>query len=140
VSRLVGTAFSLIVFGAAGCAEKRPEVFPIKGQLFVSGKPAVGAVVFFHPVTQAVDSQNPATERRPTGKVEEDGSFELSTFGVKDGAPPGRYRVSVVWTKGEGDDATHLLPQKFMNPATSGLPIVEVRDEPTVLAPFKLSS
>ncbi len=128
---------TLTLLGALGCAESRPQVYPVKGQVYWSGKPAAGAVVFFHPVGKAVDSQNPANELRPTGHVEEDGTFELSTYGVKDGAAPGRYRVSVVW---EGNDGKALLPTKFMDPATSGLPIVVVSEQPTMLAPFKLAN
>ena len=126
---------------AAGCGERRPPTFPVSGELFSKdGKPAAGAVVYFHPETAIVDSENPATSPRPSGKVAEDGKFEISTFGLKDGAPAGKYRLSVVWNKnsGDGDDATSLLSAKYMNPATAELPIVEVLSAPTVLPPIKL--
>jgi hypothetical protein len=84
---------------------------------------------------------------RPTGIVQEDGSFELSTYGVKDGAPAGRYRVTLVWTrkkKGGGDkDEEMLLPARYMDPSQTGLPVVEVKElakgEANVLPPFKLA-
>jgi hypothetical protein len=133
-------ALGFAILGA-GCAEKRPVLVHVKGQLFWQGQPAVGAVVFFHPEAKEVDSQNPASGRQIMGTVDEDGTFELGTYVPKDGAPAGRYRVSVHWAKnaGQGDEATNLLPAKFMSPATAGLPIVEVGDQPTVLEPFKLS-
>jgi hypothetical protein len=131
-SGCVALAFAII---GAGCADKRPELVHVTGQLYWEGKHAVGAVVFFHPEENVADSQNPARGPQIQGTVGENGTFEMS-------APPGRYRVSVIWVKnsGQGDEATNLLPAKFMSPATAGLPIVEVGDQPTVLEPFKLSS
>jgi hypothetical protein len=141
MGRWVGVALGFAIL-CAGCGGKGPAVFPVKGQLFWQGKPAVGALVYFHSITETVDNQNPAKGPRPRGMVGEDGTFEIATFGKKDGAPAGRYQVSVVWTKstGNGDEAMHLLPTKYMNPDTADLPIVEVGDQPIVLEPFKLTS
>jgi len=33
--------------------------------------------------------------------VDKEGSFALSTYGDKDGAPPGEYVVTVTWSGGE---------------------------------------
>jgi len=125
MGRQVGVALVLTILGA-GCGETRLQVFPVKGQLLWEGQPAAGAVVYFHLTTETVDAQNPAKGRRPWGRVAADGTFELTTYVKNDGAPKGRYRVSVYWVKGAGnDEATPLLPESFMNPATSGLPTVE---------------
>jgi hypothetical protein len=135
------------VFVAAGCSSPPPgeAVFPVKGQLFYNNKPATGAVVWFHPVNDLDDvtAGNPAKDPRPSGIVDEQGNFELSTYGVKDGAPVGRYRVSVMWTKNKGGgDGTeeNLLPPHFMDPRQSTLPIVEVKEQPdNVLVPFRIA-
>jgi len=142
--RLGLVLFGATVLAVTGCAPERPPVYPVKGQLFWKGEPAVGAVVFFQPVlAKEVSGQNPNAER-PMGRVGADGSFEISTFGKKDGAPVGQYRVTLVWTKRkEGgrneDDEENVLPRHFMDPARSGLPIVEVREGVNVLPPFKLA-
>jgi hypothetical protein len=107
--------------------------------VFYLGKPAVGAVVFFHPILQGEPGEE-LLVKRPMGRVEEDGSFEVSTFAVKDGAPPGQYRVSVVWQKNmnRGDDSESILPAEYMDPTTSRLPIITVAAEANVLPPFQL--
>jgi hypothetical protein len=66
---------------------------PVRGQIFVAGRPADGAVVVFHPADRANPSAHPA----PAAQVQEDGSFSLSTFEPGDGAPAGDYVVAVSW-------------------------------------------
>lgn len=147
ICRRITIVALLPICGFVGCSAPAPKdpVFPVKGQLFYNDKPATGAVVWFHPTTDLteVSTQNPASEPRPSGIVDEQGNFELSTYGVKDGAPPGRYRVSVMWTKnkGGGDGSEeNLLPPHFMDPRHSTLPIVEVKEQPeNVLVPFRIS-
>jgi hypothetical protein len=136
----------LVSFGLtalAGCTSGPPQepVYPVKGQLFVDDKPAHGAVVWFYPLDVAqVDLKNPAADPRPSGIVQADGTFELNTFGIKDGAPAGRYRIGVTWTKAlPGDSEEKLLPISFMDPDKAGLPVVEVRREPNLLPPFSIS-
>src|SRR3954454_14523350 len=74
----------------AGCAGKKTSPQPVSGQVLVDGKPAPRAQVTFHPT----DDKNPA---RPTGQVDEQGRFTLTTERSGDGAPSGEYRVTVVW-------------------------------------------
>jgi hypothetical protein len=62
----------------------------VRGKVLVAGQPPEGAVVVFHPVDQSV----PDT-RRPVGRVEADGTFILSTYGVGEGAPAGQYIVAI---------------------------------------------
>lgn len=80
-----------------GCGEEvvegRIEVIPVQGQLLVKGQPAPGARVTLHPV------DGPVAEAGlyPYGIVDESGAFSVTTYQQGDGAPPGEYRVSVVW-------------------------------------------
>ena len=128
---------------AVGCGPERPLVYPVKGQVFFNGKPATGATVFLHAMTvKGVSAQNPAQER-PYGRVQADGSFQISTFAKDDGAPVGPYRVTILWTKkaGKNDmDEESLLPAELMDPNRSGLPLIEVRETENQLPPFKLGS
>jgi hypothetical protein len=140
--RPLALAAILGTFTLAGCSIPQEPVFPVKGEVFYEGKPAVGAVVFFHPLNAGIaDSQNPASDPRPTGRVQENGSFELTTYKTNDGAPTGSYRVGVVWTKakGGGDDVENLLPLDYMDPEKAGLPVIDVRSEPNVLPAFHLA-
>jgi hypothetical protein len=132
-----------LVVSLGGCQSGPKEpVYPVKGQLFIDDKPAKGAVVWFNPVdAPEPDKLKPAADPRPSGIVEEDGSFEVSTYGSKDGAPAGRYRIGVMWAKTMGgDEEQRLLSLDFMDPDRAGLPVVEVRPAPSnVLPPFKIS-
>jgi hypothetical protein len=141
--RLLNLAWAVWLLALGGCTSSGPPVpvFPVKGQLFVNNKPAHGAVVWFCPTDAgAVNVANPATNPRPSGVVQEDGTFEVSTYGTKDGAPAGRYRVAVNWTKTAGGDVEErLLPMDFMDPVKAGLAVVEVKSQPNVLPPFKIT-
>lgn len=114
---------SLLV-GCGGNDGRRP-VHPAKGQLTYHGRPTPFAQVTLHPLNPA-DKDAP----HPTAKVNDDGTFILTTYAGHDGAPEGEYGVSVQWwltsaRKGarEGDDAppTNRLPPRYGRPETSGL-------------------
>jgi hypothetical protein len=76
---------------------------------------------------------------RPRGKVAADGSFKLTTYATDDGAPQGRYRVTVEWwlSGGKDDAPTNRLPEIFANPQTSGL-TATVNAGPTELSPIAI--
>ena len=119
---------------------------PVHGQVLYEGKPAAGAVVFFHPQddhpSTAGAQGNPVTAADlPSGKVGPDGSFELTTYKRGKGAPAGRYTVTVSWTgpSAAGDsDGPNLLPARYLDPATSQL-AVEVKEGDNKLQPFQLT-
>jgi hypothetical protein len=97
-----------------------PETHPVRGEVFLNGKPAAGASIVFHPVDEENGSQAFAT-------VKEDGSFVMSTFGVNDGAELGDYIVTLNWrieTKPEGDDpitGPDLFGERYTTPKVSKL-------------------
>ena len=82
---IYGLLVALLSFGTLSCGDgkDRQAVYPVRGQVFVQGKPAAGALVMFHPLNDA-DSQT----ERPHGQADQDGVFVLSTYGAHDGAPP----------------------------------------------------
>ena len=92
----VTKAFSLLVIAIslAGCggAKNRVAVYPVTGSVRHAGVPATGAKVVFY----AMDRPNPKIPF-PTGVVQEDGSFRLTSYKENDGAPVGAYKVSIVW-------------------------------------------
>jgi hypothetical protein len=138
---------ALAAMAAGGCnkTESHREVFPVKGQLFFDKKPASGAVVWLHDtalILGAADVAARADEPRPRGIVQADGSFEISTYGTGDGAPIGRYRLAIFWTKPTergDDDGESLLPTRYQDPRNAALPIIEVKSQPNVLPPLHLT-
>jgi hypothetical protein len=75
--------------------------YPVKGQLVVGGQPAAGAMVIFHPEGSTPEEW---TSGYPRARVGADGAFELETYGDKDGAPAGDYRVLVTWTQSGSEE------------------------------------
>jgi hypothetical protein len=68
-------------------------VYPVHGEVFIGeDKPVPGAIVAFHAVNS--DSKDPVV---PVGTVDSDGKFTLTTYTKDDGAPPGEYRITIVW-------------------------------------------
>ncbi len=87
--------------GAGGCGS--PEgLVPVSGKILYRGEPAAGAVVFFHRQAEPGTASGPI----PSGTVEDDGSFSLSTDGLGRGARPGTYTVLVEWRDEKGDGVT----------------------------------
>jgi hypothetical protein len=79
---------------------------------------------------------------QPGGQVRKNGSFRLSTFRSYDGAPAGRYAVTIVYPSPEqkvNDEnmGPDLLEGRFADPKTTPLR-AEVKQEATKLEPFDL--
>lgn len=79
----------------ASCSNKYGDhpPYPTSGQILVDGQPAPKGlqVNFFH--------EGDWGERAivPTTLTEDEGKFEMTTYGSKDGAPAGDYKVTVEW-------------------------------------------
>jgi hypothetical protein len=142
-------AIAGILAAASGCRESRvpdrESVVPVRGSVFVAGKPAAGAVVSFLPLG---DSSPRAL--RSNGRAGNDGSFSLTTYVTADGAPVGEYVVTVYWAdpaktppeeeEGEETDlAPDLLNGRFAAKDTSVLRAT-VGDKPIEFAPLDLGS
>jgi hypothetical protein len=120
---------------AASCGSGGPKLYPVSGKVFYLDKPAEGATVVLVP---AGGSDNGL---RPTGPVEADGSFTLSTHPHGDGAPEGDYLVAVTWyppNAREMDSPRSKLPARYGDAAQSGLKVT-VKPESNELEPFRLT-
>jgi hypothetical protein len=85
----IGALLSLCT--SAGCGQgDRLDVYPVEGKLFVSGMPADNASICFYPC-------DPTQQRIPVAITAPDGTFRLTTLRSGDGAPEGRYDVTVMW-------------------------------------------
>ena len=92
----------------AGCGTSEPPVavHPVRGQVFYDGKPAEGVRVYFMPTSAPAVPRIPMNPHGVTGT---DGTFELSTFGTKDGAAEGGYQVVLNWPEptAEGEERSN---------------------------------
>ncbi len=113
--------FALAVM--TGCGEqidKKPTA-PVKGVVTYQGKPLeTGEIVFFP------DSG----EQIAHGKIQSDGTFELTTYDEGDGAFPGMHKVTIVSERDmegvsaedpEADLEPSFIPMKYNMQNTSGL-------------------
>jgi hypothetical protein len=124
-----------LLLAVAACSAKppdRPPVYPVRGELLVGGKPAVGAVVSFHPVG------NPAPDAvKPQATVEADGTFRPNSFDLNDGVPAGDYALTVYWPGGKGPIGPDRLKGRYSNPARPVLKVT-VKAGDNVLEPIRL--
>ena len=74
----------LLVAGCSG-GDGRVPVYPVMGQVTVGGEVPEAALVVLYPAQGGGEN-----ELRPSAKVNQDGSFTLTTYEADDGAPAGR--------------------------------------------------
>lgn len=138
----VGTILLLMVAlsGCGGVGDEwtngRPPVYPSSGEILYNGNPLEGANVIFSPVVEGVQDAGPNGAPGAAGRTDAEGRFVLTTFRDGDGAPAGRFRVTVLKAESvvtfRADDPAHdqiplkteqkhLIPAKYSNPAKSGL-------------------
>jgi hypothetical protein len=133
-----GIALGLLALAGLSCSsapEAKPgqkPVHPVRGKVLVNNQPAAGAFVLFIPARESPG----ATDPRPRATVEEDGSFAVSTYGDKDGAPAGDYVVTVTWSP-DGRDDEDKLGGRYADRERSGLKAT-VKEGPNELPPFRL--
>jgi hypothetical protein len=117
------TALGLLLVALVGCGNGKPPTLPVTGKvIFAKNKPAVGALVVFHPKEAAREKQ---IGGKPFGKVDESGNFTLTTYAENDGAPEGEYAVTIDWRaaasgklslSGEGASGKPLLKAIYSDP------------------------
>ena len=121
-----GVVAALVAAVSSGCGSSdRP--YPVRGTvLYEDGRPATelaGGVVTFQP----------AEEGRPgaSGTIDAEGNYVLSAQRPRDGAYPGRYKVSISPPLPSGDEGggrpqakrPRVLPPHYREPATSGIAV-----------------
>jgi hypothetical protein len=143
----------LLVIEAMGCGDGREKVSPVRGKVTYKGQGIPQAtVVFFR-----VDPPNEITKKlHPYAYVGNDGQFEIKTYVDGDGAPPGKYRVSIIAPAAAGtskkDRPVETEPSsvqtvkvpaeiaaKYANVETAGIEIT-VQPGENVFEPFELAA
>lgn len=114
-------AFGIIAIPGCGSSEVLPETAPVSGTVTLGGVPLTNGTVTFHPEGEG----NPGY-----GEIKEDGTFELTTYELKDGAVLGRHIVTVEVFQGATPEESPLpgseqelsiVPAKYASPDTSPL-------------------
>lgn len=131
---------AVLLLAVVGCGKSGPPqvtVYPAKGQITFQGKPVPGAMVTLHPQIKP-DVEFPT----PRASVDADGQFKVTTFAGGDGAPEGKYTVTVQWYKpvkvgADAQAGPNVIPPKYGKADSSPL-VVEVAAQPTELPPIKL--
>jgi hypothetical protein len=103
----------------ASCSKDPHPLYPAKGRLVVNGQPAAGVRVVFHHVEDWGEKSIV-----PQGWTDSEGRFELQTYRVKDGAPPGEYRVLLWWPSyriGKNVSKHDRFREKYSDPKTTEL-------------------
>jgi hypothetical protein len=138
LSRSLHVLLSATLLVAISSCSGNKRVYPVSGKVLFEGKPAARAIVKFYAVDPAGKKDSQAVV--PQAVVDDDGSFRLTTYSSEDGAPAGKYNVSVFWakpSKGGDDYDKPLIPARYLNAETSGLTAV-VEERATELPPFQL--
>ena len=120
---------------AVGCGSGKPQTLQVSGSVKTKdGKPCDNALVVFHP--QEAERVNAP---KPFAKTDAQGHFILTTEAEGDGAPAGKYGVTVVW-HGDGKEAKFSLSGegkgggadklngRYANPRSPVLLVEVVRD------------
>jgi hypothetical protein len=127
------------ILSLTGCSKTSSwdKTYPVTGRLSYKGKPLSDAELAFFPT----DPDAPDTVR-PKAKSSEDGSFVVWTYQRGDGAPAGRYKVTVVHHSVAVSKDTLVakpndLPGKYARRDTTDLQI-EVQKGVNEIPPFQL--
>lgn len=91
--RVITTILSLVAASSLGCSTEEPTLIPgrnptipVHGTITLDGTPIEGATVMFFSEKLMITSY---------GKTDASGQYHLTTYEPGDGAPVGRYQVSV---------------------------------------------
>jgi len=130
-----------LVAAFSSCAKThRKPVYPVRGKVFdKNNKPAIGALVIFHPV----DMSDPDSAK-PLAHVGEKGDFALTTYEKNDGGPEGEYIITIQWRQptanpfGANKEGHDRLQGKFNEPKTSKLRFKIVNQPDNVVPPIYL--
>lgn len=117
------TALFVLCLAASGCwGSDEPRPVRVTGKIEYNGQPLTHGTVAFVPVEVT-------TGHAARGTIGPDGSFELTTFQIGDGAFPGDYVVTVFAYDGTRDVAgssfqavgPSVIPQRYNKVSTTDL-------------------
>jgi hypothetical protein len=101
---------ALLISG--GCTDSAVKTYPVRGVVvFPDGKPLREGTVEF----ELIDREKSNTA---TAEIQPDGSFQLGTFALDDGARVGKHRAVVIADQliGNGYERPGLIPESQVHP------------------------
>src|SRR5262249_46326449 len=102
------TLIMLASLASASCSKNGDPLYPVRGQVLFKGKPVSEALVILH----RLDEPDPDTVK-PRALTGPDGSFAIFTNEAGDGAPAGKYVVTILGKKKPGSPVrTTRKPEK----------------------------
>lgn len=104
--------FSIVFLGAGCSGPSQLETAPVKGTVTYKGKPLKFGNVSFRP-----EAGSPST-----GRIQEDGTFTLSTYGDGDGAIVGTNQVSITATERDAGQEKEVDPNTELTVSKSLIP------------------
>ena len=118
LSTCLGLIGLTLIAACSGRDPNLPEVAKVEGVVMFKGKPLPEGEIHFHPE----DPQcNPGS-----AMIEQDGTFELSTYERHDGATVGKHKVTIViqpHLDGSVPDPPIQIPRKYGNPDATPLSV-----------------
>jgi hypothetical protein len=124
LSPVVSMFLAVAMTVAVGCGGSTDAV-PVTGKVSYKGQPLTNGTILLIPEGQG---------QAPTGMIQPDGTFKLTTYKKDDGAVPGNYKVVVQVFPEEGDamglpgmefgNAKPPIPEKYMDASRTDLTVV----------------
>jgi hypothetical protein len=132
-------AFCISLLAVESCkkSDGKLPVYPAKGRILVDGNPAKDMAISFWPAKIEKDLHAYC----PSGRTDENGYFQLSTYDENDGAPAGEYTVTIEWPIGYSTVSNQWygdhLQGRYSNQGTSDIK-VKIEAKPNELAPIRI--
>lgn len=114
----------LALLAIIGCGDGGHKPTPVAGNVTLDGKPLDGAHVRF-----IGDGFDPPLVQNPNGYTDAEGRYKLSYLGNGDGAPVGKYKVTITLHAKDSEGyrtGVNTLPSQYSKPEDSGF-VVEVK-------------
>lgn len=125
-------ALALLTTGCGGPEAWKVHTHQAEGKITINGEAPVNAIIILKSLGAPIDARH----TQPWGEVQQDGSYQLTTYRYQDGAPSGTYAVTLFWPTAPGSD-TDRLNEKFTSIETA-VAQVEIKSGNNTLPEIKL--
>jgi len=101
---LLGAGCTLMLASCGGDPKEggRLKTVKVEGDVSINGSAPEGLDVVLISDTPLKNPSGSRTNARPAGLVDDKGHYVLSTYQQRDGAPPAKYKIKLIWTKSGG--------------------------------------
>jgi hypothetical protein len=143
--RLLLLAGTISLSACSNSFDDHPPVYPVKGKVILKGKPMTGGTIIFEYAGEGGGAPKDSSGGpfRVTGKIDNEGAFNLVAYVGSEGVPAGYYKVGISKARGRSEGSLfgrELILQKkgssavsdsqYADPKTSGLTAQVSKDAP----------